>query len=96
MTDTRTEYQRHIGVGERQPQDRKVTDMKTTLREPVPHEDGGRAGWHIKHKSGRQDAIVETRQIRTEHSKKEFAQLFCKSDADLRAAGLTTKEAGIG
>lgn len=95
MTDTRTEYQRHIGVGERQPVDAKIHDNRV-LRVPVPHEDGGRAGWQVYHKSGRIDAIVEARQIHTEHSKKEFASLFCKSDADLRAAGLTAKEAGIG
>jgi hypothetical protein len=67
----RTEWQEHIGIGER-----TIRPVGGTKRVFVEHEDGGVAGYHTYHASGRVDATVLARPIRTEHSKSEFKQLF--------------------
>jgi hypothetical protein len=60
-----TPWQEHIGVGERQPVDRIVTDGTRTHRVRVEHTDHGRtAGYQTEHRSGRVDATVTPEPIR--------------------------------
>lgn len=61
----RTAWQEHIGVGERQPVDRIVTDGTRTRRIRVSHSVHGRtAGYQTEHRSGRVDATVTPETVR--------------------------------
>lgn len=65
MSDTRTDWQRHMGVGERQLRDSVVADTKRTHTYAVTNEDTGRVGGEqIEHRSGRVDAVVRPDTVR--------------------------------
>lgn len=60
MADARTDWQRHIGVGEPQPRDSIVTDGTRTHTTQVMHDVTGKVGGAItEHRSGRVDSLVK-------------------------------------
>lgn len=70
MTDTRTAWQRRVGVGERQvPSRHQVGD---TRRRPVVADEGvlrgNVVGYNTDHRDGRVDATVATSTITVNHA----------------------------
>lgn len=60
MADTRTDWQRHIGVGESQPRDEIVADGTRTQVTKVMNDNTGKVGGAItEHRSGRVDSFVK-------------------------------------
>lgn len=67
MADTRTDWQRHIGVGESQPRDEIVADGTRTHATQVTNENTGTIGGVVtEHRSGRVDSLVRAQRTQKE------------------------------
>lgn len=53
-----TNWREHVGLGERQPRDERVTDLTRTRRVIVEGEHTPNVGLLVEHRSGRVDAVV--------------------------------------